>query len=208
MIYTTTSCAGRPGSVDHDCRADRPAVRRASAQREAGQTVRLSDTSFPAVSCIDVALALPLFRTFTYRVPHGMTGSVVPGSRVVVPFRNKQELGIVISAAEPREGMKVKDVVSAPDDAPVMDESMLTLCRWIAEYYVVPVGVALRTALPAALTGATVPVPVRKTRRVAEIIVELTSLLQRDEVFARAPQQRALYELIEALGGRDRKSVV
>ncbi|CAN5848985.1 primosomal protein N' [soil metagenome] len=154
------------------------------------------------MSFIEVALALPLFRTFSYRVPDGMTGSVVPGSRVVVPFRNKQELGIVIDAAEPREGMKVKDVVSAPDDAPVMDESMLTLCRWIAEYYVVPLGVALRTALPAALTGATVPVPVRKTRRVAEIIGELTSLLQRDEVFARAPQQRALYELIEALGGR------
>lgn len=154
------------------------------------------------MSFIEVALALPLFRTFSYRVPIGMTGSVVAGSRVVVPFRNRQELGIVIGAAEPREGMKVKDIVSAPDDAPVMDQSMLALCQWIAEYYVVPLGVALRTALPAALTGATVPVPVRKTRRVAEIVVELTSLLQRDEIFARAPQQRALYELIEAMGGR------
>jgi len=46
-----------------------------------------------------------------------------------------------------------------------------------------------------------VPVPVRKTRRVVEITTELTSLLQRDKIFARAPQQRALYELIEALGG-------
>ena len=154
------------------------------------------------MSFIEVALALPLFRTFTYRVPHGMTGSVTPGSRVVVPFRNRQEIGVVLGVTEPRDGMKVKDVVSAPDDAPVMDESMLALCRWIAEYYVVPLGVALRTALPAALTGATVPVPTRKTRRVAEIVMDLTSLLQRDEIFARAPQQRALYELIEALGGR------
>ena len=154
------------------------------------------------MTLIDVALALPLFRTFTYRVPDGMTGSITPGSRVVVPFRNGTELGIVVGVAEPRDAIKVKDVVSAPDTAPVMDAPMLALCRWIADYYVVPLGVALRTALPAALTGADVPVPARKTRRVVEITTELTSLLQRDEVFARAPQQRALYELIEALGGR------
>ncbi|MEO8622548.1 MAG: primosomal protein N', partial [bacterium] len=89
------------------------------------------------MTLIDVALALPLFRTFTYRVPEGMTGSIAAGSRVVVPFRNKNELGIVIGIAAPREGMKLKNVVSAPDDAPVMDEPMLALCRWIAEYYVV-----------------------------------------------------------------------
>ena len=89
---------------------------------------------------IDVALPLPLFRTFTYRVPDGMTGSLAPGSRVVVPFRNGNELGIVVGVGEARDGMKLKDVVSAPDDAPVMDEPMLALCRWIAEYYVVPLG--------------------------------------------------------------------
>ena len=151
---------------------------------------------------IDVALALPLFRTFTYRVPNGLTGSVAPGSRVVVPFRNRNELGVVIGVAEAREGMKLKDVVSAPDDAPIMDEPMLDLCQWIADYYIVPLGVALRTALPAALTGAEVPIPPRKRRRVAEVAMELTSLLQRDELFARSKQQRALYELLEALGGR------
>ena len=31
---------------------------------------------------------------------------------------------------------------------------------------------------------------------------ELSSLMHRDRIFARAPQQRALYELIESLGGR------
>ncbi len=151
---------------------------------------------------VDVALALPLYRTFTYRVPEGLSGSLTPGSRVVVPFRNRKELGIVIGPAEAKEGMKVKDVVSAPDATPVLSQSMLALCRWMADYYVTPLGVALRTALPAALTGASAPVPARKTRRVAIIRNELPSLLQRDRVFARAQQQRALFELLEALGGR------
>ena len=45
--------------------------------------------------------------------------------------------------------------------------------------------------------------PSRKTRRVARRSArELPSLMRRDDIFARAPQQRALYELIEALGGR------
>ncbi len=157
---------------------------------------------FSPMTLIDVALPLPLFRTFTYRVPEGADGCVAPGSRVLVPFRNRTEIGIVVGAAEPREGIRYKDIAAAPDEAPVLDAPMLALCAWIAEYYIVPVGVALRTALPAALTGAKAPVPVRKTQRIARITRELPSLLERDRIFARAPQQRALYELLEALGGR------
>ncbi|MEO7454729.1 MAG: hypothetical protein ABIY52_00610, partial [Gemmatimonadaceae bacterium] len=148
---------------------------------------------------VDVALALPLFRTFTYRVPEGLTGSVAPGSRVVVPFRNRKQLGVIVGAGEARDASKTKDVIAAPDAAPVMSENMIALCRWIADYYVSPLGVVLRSALPAALTGANVPIPPRKTRRVVEIVTELTSLLQRDAMFARAKQQRALYELLEAI---------
>ena len=151
---------------------------------------------------IEVALPLPLFRTFSYRVPDGLTGSIAPGSRVLVPFRNRKEIGLVVGDAEPREGVKYKDVIAAPDEAPVIDPPMLALCQWIAEYYVVPLGVALRCALPAALTGAGAPVPARKTRRVLQLGRELPSLLRRDRIFARAPQQRAVYELLEALGGR------
>src|SRR5215207_2165392 len=151
---------------------------------------------------VAVSLPLPLFRTFSYRIPEGLSGSVEPGSRVLVPFRNKREIGIVLGDAEPREGIKYKDVIAAPDDAPSLDAPMLALCRWIAEYYLVPLGVALRCAMPAALTGAGTPVPARKTRRVLQIGHELPSLLRRDRFFARALQQRALYELLETLGGR------
>jgi primosomal protein N' (replication factor Y) (superfamily II helicase) len=151
---------------------------------------------------VDVALPVPLFRTFSYRVPEGLSGCIDVGARVVVPFRNKREIGIVFGSAELREGVKYKDILAAPDDAPSVDPPMLALCRWIADYYVVPLGVALRCALPAALTGAAAPVPARKTQRVLQIGHELPSLLRRDRIFARAPQQRALYELLEALGGR------
>ena len=68
------------------------------------------------MNLIDVSLPLPLFRTFSYRVPEGLTGSVEPGSRVLVPFRNKREIGIVLGDADLREGVRYKDVIAAPDD--------------------------------------------------------------------------------------------
>jgi primosomal protein N' (replication factor Y) (superfamily II helicase) len=153
---------------------------------------------------IEVALPLPLFRTFTYTVDGGTENPVVPGTRVVVPLRNKKEIGIVLGPAEPGShgAGKLRGVIDIPDPQPVLDAAMLTLCRWIADYYVVPLGIALRSALPLMLTGAAHPTPPRKTRRVAVIRLDMPSLLRRDRVFGRAPQQRALFELVESLGGR------
>ncbi|HEY2856664.1 MAG TPA: primosomal protein N' [Gemmatimonadaceae bacterium] len=150
---------------------------------------------------VDVALPLPLFRTFTYAV-EGRREPLDVGTRVLVPFRNRKEIGIVVGEGSAREGITPKPIAAIPDDAPVVDAAMLALCKWIAQYYLVPLGVALRCALPAALNGADAPVPAQKKRRVARIVRELPSLLHRDNTFARAPQQRVLFELVESLGGR------
>ena len=154
------------------------------------------------MSLVEVALALPLFRTFTYEVGEADLARAAVGHRVVVPFRNRKEIGVVVGPGALPDGVTAKRVVELPDAEPVVDAPMLALCRWIAEYYVVPIGVALRCALPAALTGAAAPVPSQKTKRVVAIRRDLPSLLHRDRIFARAPQQRALFELVESLGGR------
>ena len=151
----------------------------------------------------EIALPLPLFNTFSYRVGEGLANPVVPGSRVVVPFRNGKEIGICVGFTEPTDAARqYKPILEAPDADPAIDESMLELCRWMASYYVAPLGVVLRCALPAALTGAAAPTPSRKTRRVAVVANELSSLMHRDRIFARTKQQRALFELLESLGGR------
>jgi primosomal protein N' (replication factor Y) len=152
---------------------------------------------------VEVALPLPLFQTFTYAVEEGLANPVVVGSRVVVPLRNGKEVGIVVglSDASPLK-RKPKAVIESPDAEPAVGPSLLELCRWMADYYIVPLGVTLRTALPAALTGAEDPHPTRKTQRVVRLGVDIPSLLQRDKVFARARQQRVVFEAIESLGGR------
>jgi len=154
------------------------------------------------VPLVDVALPLPLFRTFTYEVSEAEAARAMVGCRAVVPFRGRTQMGVIVGPGRAPERVTVRPVAELPDDAPVLSRSMLGLCRWIAEYYVVPLGVALRSALPAALTGAAVPVPAQRTRRVVALRRELPSLMHRERIFARAPQQRTLFELLESLGGR------
>jgi primosomal protein N' (replication factor Y) len=151
---------------------------------------------------VDVALPLPLFRTFTYTVPESEAHRARRGMRAVVPFRNRKEIGVIVSEGREQNGVIPKPVDSLPDAEPVIGASLLSLCEWMAEYYVVPLGIAIRTALPGALASHVAPEPVRRTRRVAVLHRELPSLLHRDRIFARAPQQRVLFELIESLGGR------
>ncbi len=151
---------------------------------------------------ISVALPLPLFREFTYSVPEPLAVRAGVGSRVVVPVRGRRMIGIVAGVAEPRADVTPKDILDAPDPAPVVSAHLLDLARWMSQYYVAPLGMVLRTMLPAALSAVQVPTPVRKERRVARLVRDLPSLLEREQIFKRAPKQRAAYEMLESLGGR------
>jgi primosomal protein N' (replication factor Y) (superfamily II helicase) len=151
---------------------------------------------------IQVALPLPLFQTFTYAVEEGLANPVVVGSRVVVPLRSGKEVGVCIGVSDVSPlRRKPKAVLESPDAEPAISPSLLELCKWMADYYIVPLGVVLRTVLPAALTGAQDPHPLRKTRRVVKLGADIPSLLERDKAFARSRQQRAVFELVESLGG-------
>lgn len=151
----------------------------------------------------EIALPLPLFQNFTYAVEEGLANPVEVGSRVVVPLRSGKEVGVCVGITDVSPlKRKPKAILESPDEAPAIGQSLLELCKWMAEYYVVPLGVVLRTVLPAALTGAEDPSPPRKTRRVVRLGAEIPSLLERDKIFGRAKQQRAVFELVESLGGR------
>ncbi|MDP9349676.1 MAG: primosomal protein N', partial [Gemmatimonadota bacterium] len=101
---------------------------------------------------VEVALPLPLPRTFTYAVPEGMREAAVPGARVLVPFARRERIGWIDCVAPDAGGAgKVLPVTALLDDSPSATPGILRLSRWIADYYVAPLGQVLRTALPAAL---------------------------------------------------------
>src|ERR1039458_302691 len=94
----------------------------------------------------DVALAVPLDMVFIYSIPPGM--EPVVGGRVLVPFRQQRMSGIVVELHDRPPQVKTKKVIEALDLAPVLDEQLLKLGKWIANYYLAPVGEVFRTMLP------------------------------------------------------------
>jgi primosomal protein N' (replication factor Y) len=94
----------------------------------------------------DVALPVPLDMVFTYRVP-AETAPVV-GGRVLVPFRQQRMTGIVVELHDRKPSVATKTIQSVLDLSPVFDEQLLRLGRWIADYYLAPIGDVFRTMLP------------------------------------------------------------
>jgi len=99
-----------------------------------------------------VALPLPLAQPYTYRIPEPLADRVVPGTRVVVPVRQRELIGVVTELAGPPD-REVRDILSTPDDEPALSPGLLETVRWMAGYYGAPLGLALRAALPAAMWG-------------------------------------------------------
>src|SRR5438132_1455020 len=94
----------------------------------------------------DVALPVPLDTAFTYHIPDGL--EPVVGGRVLVPFRQQRMSGIVVDAHNRQPSVKTKDILNVLDVAPVLDDSLMRLARWIADYYLAPLGEVFRTMLP------------------------------------------------------------
>ncbi len=95
----------------------------------------------------EVALPLPLDRTFTYVLGPGQ--SPVRGVRVIVPFRNEKLIGVVMKLhSEAPADFEAKLVETVLDDEPLLTEQLLDLAVWMAQYYLAPLGEVLRTMLP------------------------------------------------------------
>src|SRR5215831_16055719 len=97
----------------------------------------------------DVAVCLPLSRTFVYR----LSESIEVGCRVVVPFRKREVEGFVVALhdAPPKvEALPIQEII---DKQPLLRPEIFKLCRWISEYYVSPLGEVLKGALPPGITA-------------------------------------------------------
>jgi primosomal protein N' (replication factor Y) len=94
----------------------------------------------------DVAVPVPLDMVFTYRVP--ADAAPVVGGRVLVPFRQQRMTGIVVDLHDRKPNVTTKNILTVLDTIPVLDDQLLQLGRWIADYYLAPVGEVFRTMLP------------------------------------------------------------
>ncbi|MBR9981431.1 MAG: primosomal protein N' [Desulfatitalea sp.] len=103
---------------------------------------------------VEVAVALPLFGRFTYRVPPLLRAGVEIGQRVLVPFGRRRVTGYVVGRAERPPEAALKSIEGVLDAAPLFPAAMLPFFQWIADYYIHPLGEVLQAALPSGINVA------------------------------------------------------
>ena len=111
----------------------------------------------PATPTITVALAHPVPETFEYEVPDRLVPGARVGCRVLVPFRNRTVTGYILetSLKPRREGLK--PVLEVLDPEPLFHEGLVQFFRWMADYYLYPIGRMIQAALPGGLNVSTYP---------------------------------------------------
>src|SRR5450631_2760058 len=102
----------------------------------------------PETTIIEVAVPVHLDKTFHYRVPLHLADRALPGHRVFVPFGHRKLTGYILGKAEGVTGNKLKDILDVLDTDPLWTDNELEFFRWIAAYYIYPLGEVLKTALP------------------------------------------------------------
>jgi primosomal protein N' (replication factor Y) len=144
----------------------------------------------------NVALPVPLRTTFTYAIPETLRDFVQPGNRVVVPFRKKSLVGVVVECVpHAPEGAKIREITKVLDFLPALTPKLLELGQWIAGYYLAPVGEVFRAMLP--------PVTELRTERQIVLTDSGGTAAQQDANATRSlnPQQHALLSQLTEKGG-------
>lgn len=103
---------------------------------------------------VEVAVGLPVSKTFHYLIPERMRGFLQVGTRVLVPFRDRKVIGYCLDLLDqPPEGIeeKLREVEDLLDPVPLIDPAMLRFYQWISTYYLHPLGEVIKTGLPPGL---------------------------------------------------------
>jgi primosomal protein N' (replication factor Y) (superfamily II helicase) len=97
----------------------------------------------------NVALPVPLRTLFTYAVPAAMEGLAQPGVRLLVPFRNKSLVGVIVDLTHHSPAAtKIREIAKLLDTRPALTPKLIELANWIATYYLAPIGEVFRAMLP------------------------------------------------------------
>ncbi len=157
---------------------------------------------------VEVAIPIPVDRTFTYRVPESMRDRKRPrrGERVRVPFGGRVLTGVVVAASDqPGEAKKILDVSSVLDDGLVLSQDVLRLTRWMADYYCAGWGEVLKAALPGGggRGGGGGGGRSNAARRRICVLGHLPPQEEIDRALRRSPRQRELLGRVLEAAGRD-----
>jgi primosomal protein N' (replication factor Y) len=101
----------------------------------------------------DIVFDRPLDHAYTYAVPEHLATKIGVGKRVEVPFGKggKATAGFCVRVTEqpPNSEYEIKSVTRVLDDDVIVDDHIMKLTRWMADYYLCGWGQVLHAVVPA-----------------------------------------------------------
>jgi primosomal protein N' (replication factor Y) (superfamily II helicase) len=144
---------------------------------------------------VNVAVPLPIRKSFSYEVPEEWHGSLTPGKRVLVPFGRRFLSAYVLEVtSKPPAERKILPVRRVFEDEFSLSGKHLEFLDWVARYYLQPLGEVIKTALPSGMQ--------LKTR----VVYELTD--KGRENLERYPRGSLFRRIIFSLNRRQGKGVI
>ncbi len=132
-----------------------------------------------------VTLEIALRRDFDYSIPEEMVNRVEVGSRVKVPFGSRQVMGVVTALADHSPHTNLKPITKVLGEPGMVTPEVLSLARWMGEYYCCPVELALKSVLPEAVRREKDGWRERLLVRIQTPVGEFPTLTKRQEMIWR-----------------------
>ena len=102
---------------------------------------------------LDVVLPLPLRQPYTYIVTKEESKIIKPGTRVIVPFGKRKKYTAVSLLVHNNcpQAYEPKQIEGILDESPILTPIQISFLKWISDYYITPLGIVLKAALPSTM---------------------------------------------------------
>jgi primosomal protein N' (replication factor Y) len=148
---------------------------------------------------IEVAIALPVHNTYTYSVQEDLSALATTGKRVLVPFGRRRVTGYILGPSKEIHPEEIKTVLDILDEASLFPSSMIPFFRWIADYYMHPIGDVIKCALPGGLNICDDHIVTIKTKGEEALVKNLATPLESKILNLLTPAPCRLKELRKKL---------
>jgi primosomal protein N' (replication factor Y) (superfamily II helicase) len=101
-----------------------------------------------AINFARVIIPSPLGQPLIYSVPDDLRDSISVGMRVLIPLGKRKVTGVVLELLQTTSLLQTRPIQALPDEAPVLDQTLLLLSQWVAHYYLATLGEVLAAILP------------------------------------------------------------
>src|SRR3954453_23658417 len=95
-----------------------------------------------------------IHRELDYALPEACVDKTGIGSRVRVPFRERSALATVVGLLETSDAGGIRPIEALVGEAPILNEKLIELARWMSVYYCCTIEAVMRSLLPQVIPRA------------------------------------------------------